>query len=164
MNRKLGGAVLAAGLAAGAAAVRAVVSAARPHDSHRSEKAADGNRWLVVTVNRPPEEVMPGGAPPEPLDGLKDAVEVRVEPAPGGRGSELAARPRGRVPTGVGEAAARLSGDDPRQAVRTALREAKSLLETGEVVRADRPSTTRDTPGGKIIKLATRRAGGEGAL
>ncbi|HEX2317090.1 MAG TPA: hypothetical protein VHJ17_25315, partial [Thermomonospora sp.] len=65
---------------------------------------------------------------------------------------------------GRGGPVRRMRGDDPRQAVRSALREAKSLVETGEVVLPDAPPTTRPTPGGKVLDLATRRAGGEGRL
>ena len=137
----------------------------------RSRRAADGvgdkgaaNRWLLVTVNRPPDEVMSDGRLPDPLARLGEAIEVQVRPAPGGRGAELAARLVDPAPSGPSGVAARLSGQDPRQAVRAALREAKSLIETGEVLRADEPSTTRATPGGKLLGLATRRAGGEGRL
>ena len=137
----------------------------------RSRRAADGvgdkgaaNRWLLVTVNRPPDEVMSDGRLPDPLARLGEAIEVQVRPAPGGRGTELAARLVDTAPSGASEVAARLAGQDPGQAVRAALREAKSLIETGEVLRADEPSTTRATAGGKLVGLATRRAGGEGRL
>ncbi|SPT49421.1 hypothetical protein [Actinomadura madurae] len=48
----------------------------------------------------------------------------------------LAARLRESTAAGTLE---RLTGDDPRQRVRRALREAKSLIETGEILRADAP-------------------------
>lgn len=135
----------------------------------RSRHAAVGDngvahRWLVVTVNRPPDEVVSDERLPEPLARLGDAIEVQASPAPGGRGTELAARLVDPAPSGPSAVAARLTGQDPRQAVRAALREAKSLIETGEVLRADEPPTTRATPGGKLLGLATRRAGGEGRL
>ncbi|GGK87390.1 hypothetical protein Sme01_48730 [Sphaerisporangium melleum] len=128
----------------------------------RTRRAA--SRWLVVTVNRRPDEVVPGGRLPEPLARLGDAVEVRVREAPGGRGTELAARPLAPVPTGVTEVLARLGGEDPRQAVRRALRESRCLVETGEVLRADKTVTTRPTPAGRLVDLAVERAGGEGRL
>ncbi|MEU8263340.1 hypothetical protein AB0C02_22260 [Micromonospora sp. NPDC048999] len=99
-------------------------------------------RWQVVTVARRPEEVLPGGRWPEPLRRLGGAVEVEAGPAPGGRGTELAARPLGgelRLP-GL---AAHLVGDDPGRFVRQVLREAKQLAETGEVLRADRSRLDR---------------------
>ncbi|CAL9672862.1 hypothetical protein SUDANB105_07643 [Streptomyces sp. enrichment culture] len=61
-------------------------------------------------------------------------------------------------------ASARLADADPRQDLRRALREAKALLEAGEVLQPDTPPTTHDTPGGKLMGLLSRRAGGEGVL
>jgi hypothetical protein len=121
-----------------------------------------GEARLVVTVNRPLPDVAPGGRLPEPLERLGDSVDIDLRPAPGGRGTEIEARLRDPVPEHAG--VARLTGDDPRQPVRRALRDAKSLLETGEVVRADEPSTVRPTPMGKVLDVVTRRAGGEGRL
>jgi hypothetical protein len=121
------------------------------------------DRWHAVTINRPPEEVASEGRLPEPLEALGDAVEVRVRPAPGGRGTEVAARLRGEVPSGVGTAA-RVAGSDPRQDLRAALRRAKQLAETGEVLSPDRPPTTRRTLRNLPLELATRRAGREGRL
>ncbi|KAB1128851.1 hypothetical protein ACLQ20_16645 [Micromonospora sp. DT46] len=94
-------------------------------------------RWQVVTVDRPPGEVLPGGRWPEPLRRLGGAVQVELRPAPGCRGTELAARPvpGAAAPAGL---AAHLVGDDPGLLVRRALWEVKQLAETGEVLRADR--------------------------
>src|SRR5918997_1175237 len=74
-----------------------------------------------------------------------DAVEGRVRPAPGGRGTELAARLRQGAPSGPAGALARVSGSDPRQELRAALRQSRQLLETGEVLSPDSPPTTRRT-------------------
>ncbi|MGW5560643.1 hypothetical protein ACWER9_25895 [Micromonospora sp. NPDC003944] len=108
---------------------------------------ADGDvgapgRWEVVTVDRPPEQVLPDGRLPEPLRRLDGAVEVRVRPAPGDRGTELAARPVAGVtpPTGL---AAHLVGDDPGLLVRRTLRQVKQRAEAGEVLRADRSALDR---------------------
>jgi hypothetical protein len=117
-----------------------------------------------VTINRSPEEVGAAGPLPPPLDGLGDRLEVRTRPAPGGRGTELAVRSKQAPPPGSTSMPARLAGRDPRQEIRTALREAKSLLETGEVMRPDAPPTTRETPAGRLVGLLTRRSGGEGVL
>jgi hypothetical protein len=46
--------------------------------------------------------------------------------------------------------------------VRRALRHAKSLIETGEVLRTE-PTRPR-SPGGKLIDAIARRSGGEGRL
>ncbi|MFF4876065.1 MULTISPECIES: hypothetical protein [unclassified Micromonospora] len=113
----------------------------------RGRTGADGDpaaraRWEVVTVGRPPERVLPGGRWPEPLRRLDGAVEVRMRPAPGDRGTELAARPlAGATPT-VG-LAAHLVGDDPGLLVRRTLRQVKQHIETGEVLRADRSALDR---------------------
>ncbi|MFE9205166.1 hypothetical protein [Micromonospora sp. NPDC007230] len=94
-------------------------------------------RWQVVTVAGRPEEVLPRGRWPEPLRRLYGTVELYARPAPGGRGTELAARLLGNAP-GLRGMVAHLVGDDPGRFIRQALREAKQLAETGEVLRADR--------------------------
>lgn len=124
------------------------------------------SRWRSVTINKSPQEVMPDGRVPEPLAALGDRIEVQARKAPGDRGTELAARLRQPEPRGAGSIGARVSGDDPRQQVRAALRQAKQLIEVGEVLRVDpAPHGMRtETPTGKLVELATRRAGGEGVL
>ncbi|WP_346775971.1 hypothetical protein [Micromonospora sp. HNM0581] len=92
--------------------------------------------WQVVTVDRPVEQVLPAAVWPEPLRRLDGAVEVAVTGAPGGRGTELAARPRPHAAwPGL---TAHLLGDDPGLLVRQALWQVKQLVETGEVLRPDR--------------------------
>jgi hypothetical protein len=114
-------------------------------------------RWLVVTVNAAPDKVeAPLAEAVAELD-----VETRLSAAPGGRGTEAAARLQQHGPAGP---ARRLAGKDPRQDVRRALRDVKSMVEAGEVVRPDEPTTGKWTPGGALVRLATRRAGGEGRL
>ncbi len=112
-------------------------------------------RWLGVTVQRSPEEVRVSGPDaPEPLRRLGSSVELRVQPAPADRGTELYARP---LPTGP-------TGGDRRREVRAALREAKALLETGEVVPTPGPSTTHPGPAGRVLSAVDRGAQGEGRL
>ncbi|WP_442929825.1 hypothetical protein [Micromonospora sp. WMMC241] len=101
-------------------------------------------RWQVVTVTGRPEHVLPAGRWPEPLRRLDGAVEVWARPAPGERGTELAVRPLGGRTTLPGFAA-HLVGDDPGRFLRQVLRETRQLLETGEVLRADR--SPPDRPG-----------------
>jgi hypothetical protein len=120
------------------------------------------NRWLGVTVLRTPDEVAPGGKPPEPLGRLGDEIEIDVRPAPGDKGTELYARLR--TPPPPANPVTRLSGDDPRQHVRAALREAKSLLEAGEVLRTDALRTTHPGPSGRVLQVIDRIAQGEGRL
>ena len=158
MNRTVNRVVVAAGVGAGVLVVRRMT--ARQPSNDAAGQARD--RWHTVTVNRPPAEVATDGRLPGPLAELSDAVEVQIRPAPGGRGTEVAARLRGEVPSGA--AAARVVGSDPRQDLRAALRQSRQLLETGEVLRADEPPTTRRTLRGLPLDLATRRAGGEGRL
>ncbi|MEW2417025.1 hypothetical protein AB0953_25295 [Streptomyces sp. NPDC046866] len=147
--------LLGAGLTAAATALGRARSPARD----------DGDRWLVVTVNRAPTDVYAGGGPPPPLDRFADGLEVRVRPAPGDRGTELAVRPKRSVPRLTSSLPARLAGRDPRQELRTALRQAKGLLEAGEVMLPDHPPTARGgTPMGKLVGLISRRSGGEGVL
>ncbi|MET9544309.1 hypothetical protein ABZY36_03215 [Streptomyces sp. NPDC006627] len=145
----------AAGVATGAAVARGL----KP----RRQETADGNRWLTVTVNREPADVQPDRLP-SPLQKYGDRIEVRVRPAPVGRGTELAVRLTETQPDITRSVPARLAGADPWQDLRRTLREAKALLETGEVMRPDAPPTTRETPGGKLIGLLSRRASGEGVL
>jgi hypothetical protein len=114
--------------------------------------------WLVVTVHVSPAEVAaPAGHLPEPLDRLGDGVEVQIRPAPGDRGTELRARPR---PT-QGHAA---PGPQAWRELRVALRHSKQLIETGEILRPDEPSTTRDTPLSRPLAYAIRHAQEEGRL
>jgi hypothetical protein len=110
------------------------------------------NRWRAVTVYKQPDEIAPGGVLPQPLADLGDSVEVRITPAPGGKGTELAARPRDEA----GSA----------EAVRSALRKSKQLLEVGEILRVDpQPAGHRPpTPAGKVLDAVTSRAGGQGVL
>jgi hypothetical protein len=133
------------------------VAAARFLSGPRNEDAR-----LVVTVNRPMSEVAPGGRLPEPLKKIAEDAEIELRQAPGHRGTEIEARLREAVPARA--VVARLAGEDPRQPIRLALREAKSILETGEMVRPDEPSTSRPTPMGKVLDVVTRRARGEGRL
>jgi hypothetical protein len=93
-------------------------------------------RWHVVTVYLPPDKVMPEGRLPEPLAELGDAVRWKCGPlqatrAPSWRRACVRVSRRARAAPQPGWP------DDPRQAVRSALRQAKQLLETGEVLHAD---------------------------
>jgi hypothetical protein len=153
-------------VAAGGAAVVLVRGLQRRAEAGAGDAAEPRSRWRAVTINLSPEEVMPENQLPGPLAELGDLVEVEVRPAPGGKGSELRARLRSPEPTGAASAASRLSGDDPRQRVRAALREAKQLIEVGEVLRVDPTPHGRrpPTPTGALVEAATKRAGGEGVL
>ncbi|MFI5914445.1 hypothetical protein [Dactylosporangium sp. NPDC051541] len=115
----------------------------------RRRRAFAPDRWHSVTVNCSPEELDPL---PAPLDELGFPVEVRIQPAPGDRGTELAARVA--------------PGADPERVrrLRAALREARSLAEVGEVLRPDAPATTKHTLTGAPLAYATRHGREEGRL
>jgi hypothetical protein len=155
-----GGAALLIGRLSGSRwAGRVVGNGYRPTGTARAfsangESSADRktDRWLAVTVNRPPQEIPTEDGLPGPLADLGDGVEVRIQPAPADKGTEISARPRGS------------SSKDYRQKVRKALRETKQILETGEVLSPDWPPTTKDTPGGKLLGTATSRSQSEGLL
>ena len=114
----------------------------------RGRRAADP-RTHVLTVFRPIDDVGPAERLPGPLGELAAQVEVRLSPAPGERGTEIAVR----VPQGSPVTAA---------TVRRALRETRSLLETGDVLRPGGPPTTVPTLLNRPLRSATRhgRAGG----
>lgn len=135
-------------------------------DGSESGDAEPRSRWRSVTINRGPDDVMPDGQVPAPLAALGDLIEVRVRPAPSDKGTELGARLRDPEPTGLKSALAAWGGDDPRQTVRAALREAKQLIEVGEILRVDPvPHGHRSpTPTGKLVERSTERAAGEGIL
>ncbi|MGY1855344.1 hypothetical protein [Modestobacter sp. SYSU DS0290] len=109
-------------------------------------------RWRAVTVLTDVEALRT--TPPAPLAAFGDRLEVRVTPAPGDRGAELAARFRGPVTEEeIGE-------------LRSALRQAKQLVEVGEVLRNEpQPHGHRkQTPQGEALDGMTAQAGKEGVL
>jgi hypothetical protein len=120
--------------------------------SATDDKEVAARRWRAVTVLRDPADV--SAALPAPLAALGDRIEVRVTPAPGDRGAELAARYRGTP------------SEDEVGRLRAALREAKALLEVGEVLRVDpQPHGERAaTPQGAALEGAAAAAPREGVL
>ncbi|MER5219504.1 hypothetical protein [Streptomyces flaveus] len=129
----------------------------------RPSSGADGDRWLTATINCEPGDIQPEKLP-VPLQEYGDRIETRIGPAPEDRGTELAVRLKEPPPAPAHSVPARLAGQAPRQDLPRALREAKALLEAGEVMRPDAPPTTHETPGGKLIGLLSRRSSGEGVL
>jgi hypothetical protein len=111
-------------------------------------------RWRVVTVLCSPEEVGTVDALPAPLAPLRERIEVRVTPAPGDKGTELAARFRGQV-----------TQDDIGE-LRSALRRAKQVLEVGEVLRVDPVphGKRKPTPQGALLEKAAADAPKGGVL
>ncbi|WP_082557093.1 hypothetical protein [Modestobacter sp. Leaf380] len=147
---------------AGGTVVRQVRSALGHDGPGAAGPPASG--WLAVTVCREPAEV-DAAALPRSLASFGDGIETRTRPAPGGKGTELAARLT-RRPAGRSPAPARLAGSGAQGDLRAALREAKQLIEVGEVLAVDpTPHGERNaTPAGEALEGATRRAPRGGVL
>jgi hypothetical protein len=141
---------------AGGTVVRQVRSAIDPSTARPAGAGQPASGWLVVTVFREPSDVDTAQLP-APLAEYGDRIEVRVRSAPGGKGTELAARLRDQ-PSGA--APSRLSGSDPQAELRSALRRAKQLIEVGEVLAVDpAPHGKRTaTPGGLLLEAWTKVA------
>jgi hypothetical protein len=148
-----------AAVTAGAAATPAVRRLVRAVGAGAG--AGDADRWHTVTVLCPPKEAE--ARRDTPLAALGDAVEVRVVPAPGDRGSELHARlaPAG---DGNGRRGGTQNVAERVEELRTALRETKQVLEIGWVVQPDRPGTTRPTALNAPLRAVTAHARGRGWL
>lgn len=157
---------------------------------HREDaERAERGRWKAVTVLAPLAHVQGAeGAPPiplpQPLAAISDFIDIRFRPAPlaqnvddgeaghreDGVDSDAAASTEiaARLSSSPGaEPGIRIqSGTDPDAAIRTALRESKQLIETGEVLRVvPRPEGRRAvTAMGGLVDLAERRAKGKGVL
>lgn len=118
---------------------------------------ADPGEWLAVTALTDPETLRDGGLP-APLDAVRDRVQVEVGTAPAGKGTEISAR---IVPSGDDA-----SDQDLHRRLRVALRESKSLLETGRVIRVDpQPAGRRGTtPAGAGIDSAQAHGREQGVL
>jgi len=142
---------------AGGTVVRQIRSVLDPAAGSAGRTAAPASGWLVVTVYREPSDVDTAQLP-APLAEFGDRIEVRVRPAPGGKGTELAARLRDRPSSGT--AVGRLTGSDPQADLRSALRRAKQLIEVGEVLAVDpAPHGKRTaTPGGVLLEAWTKVA------
>ncbi|AZZ51854.1 hypothetical protein C1I64_07190 [Rathayibacter festucae DSM 15932] len=128
----------------------------------KKDRESDGDGahpegWKAVTVLGEARDFESGGYP-EPLVRLAESLEIRIDPAPGDKGFEVHARVREGADAGV--------GDDPGKALREALRDAKQVFETGEILRATpRPHGERPrTLLGGAVDKAEDEAKGEGVL
>jgi hypothetical protein len=140
MGRLTGAAVVAAATAAGAVAAHSVMGARQ----NRSRRAGVQH---AITVFRPLDEIQ--GNLPGPLAELGDAVEVRMRPAPGDRGTEIFVRSvDGRTDPGT---------------IRRALRTSRSVLEVGDVLEPGGP-TTKPTLLNRPLRAVTARGREEGLL
>jgi hypothetical protein len=151
----------AAVVAAGIAGTGVIVTEAVRRRSENSEAAEQAGEWKCVTVLATPDEVAPGGSYPPPLAELADRLEIVRGEAPGGKGTEIYARIRDdAVPGKAGDAR------DLEKTLRAALRDAKSIIETGEVLSAvPRPHGPRPaTPAGILLDAVEDDAKGRGVL
>lgn len=154
-----GKAAAAVGLGVGVAGVAAGLVA---RTLVKKERESDGDAdhpegWKAVTILGDADDFSSGGYP-EPLRRVAESLEIRVQPAPGDKGFEVHARVR--ADTGLaGE-------EDPGRVLRTALRDAKQVFETGEILRATpRPHGARPpTLLGGAVDKAEDDAKGEGVL
>ncbi len=120
----------------------------------RSPVRPDSDGWYTVIVDLPGNRVRTD-ALPAPLEDLGDLIEVQTADAPGGRGTAISVHiRRPESPEGTEFITSRISSDDPRQAVPRALREAKHIIEVGDVSGREPPSQRhgRGTPAGKLLE------------
>lgn len=150
MKRVAGGLGL---LAAGVGVARWAIN--RPTARERELQ----NRWIMVTVNCSPQRLASRSDLPEPITRLGDAVDIKIAPAPGDRGTELGARLRDMPRTKIVGMVNRHPEEDPRRMVEQALRDAKEIIETGEVLRGDWPAVAQPAQAGKLLEFAGRRGG-----
>jgi ferredoxin-NADP reductase len=123
----------------------------------RTRTKYNAGRWHTVTVNRTLKEISPKGMLPGPLAEMGDKIEVVFRAAPSGQGTEISARL-----IGVDEQneTARVLLRELRQA----LRSSRALLETGEVLEADRNGSSRTTLLNWPMNYITKHAREEGRL
>ena len=127
----------------------------------RAESGVGGRHpdgWKAVTILGDSADFAQGGYP-APLQRVAGALEIRMEAAPGDRGFEVHARVRDGADVSV-------LGDKPDHALRAALRDAKQLFETGEILQpVPRPHGHRPpTLFGAAVDAAEREAKGGGVL
>jgi hypothetical protein len=155
MGVKTAVAVGAVGVAAGLVARTLIRKRAESDGDARHPEG-----WKAVTVLGDVDAFARDGYP-APLQDIAEQVEIRVNPAPGDKGFEVHARLReGADLSSVADE------DDPERVLRVALRDAKQLFETGEILRATpRPHGHRpSTPFGTVVDRAEDEAKGEGVL
>jgi hypothetical protein len=157
MNRGLP-IVIGLGVAVGALAVGRFLWR-KPLDGNRWDRQ---QRWLIVTVDRPRDEIPPGEVWSRPLADWADSIDVELRRAPGDKGTEIAVRLRDAERDRRGFLGSRSQVRD----IRSALRRTKQLLETGEILRVDpQPhGRRRTTPGSAVVAAVTKRSEREGTL
>jgi hypothetical protein len=129
-----GAAATAAAVAVGGAGARIAAARKRAGWPTRPPHRPPEPHWHSVTIDAPTRRLEPGGAALAELADLADLIELRIRPAPGGKGTELAAR---LVSGEHVRPLRRLRGTDAVQQLRAALRRVKQVAETGEVLAAE---------------------------
>ena len=110
------------------------------------------NSKAAITINKPREEVERLWRSPEHrLEWVdKTDADVNFADAPGDRGTEIHVDLKKTAPGGtVGEALAKLLGNEPVAKVKDDLRRFKQLVETGEIARSDA------SPEGELLERKT---------
>jgi len=155
MGVKTAVAVGAVGAAAGLVA-RSLVRDKR--DTDGDGRHPEG--WKAVTIVGDAAAFTQNGYP-EPLQRIADMLEIRVDTAPGDKGFEVHARVRDGA-----DVKAAVGDEDPEKSLRVALRDAKQLFETGEILRnIPRPHGHRPTTlFGAAVDKAEDEAKGAGVL
>jgi hypothetical protein len=130
----------------------------------RPTGGAHAEGWKSVTILAPRDRIYSAGRYPQPVQALATWLELRLEDAPGDRGTELHARLRPGPETG--RQIRKATGAKPDNALRIALRDSKQLVETGQILLVHpRPHGSRArTPGGLLVDFLERRAKGKGVL
>lgn len=114
-------------------------------------------QWHPITVNRDIADVTLDNEDLQPLLALGKAIELQIRPAPGAQGTEIA----GRI---ISDGLTNMEARNLLLRLRTALRDTQWLLETGEVLQADKPPSTHRTLTGLPLDFVTRHAKEGGRL
>ncbi|MGH3381521.1 MAG: hypothetical protein ACRDP6_43005 [Actinoallomurus sp.] len=155
MKRMVGGLGV---MAAGMGVARWMASRTQTTRTMTTKDRAPKNRWIMVTVNCAPQRLASRADLPEPITRLGDAVDIKICPAPGDRGTELGARLRDLPRTKIAGMVTRRPEENPHRMVERALREAKAIIEAGEALRPDWPPAG-PAQVGKLLEFAGRRGG-----
>ena len=126
----------------------------RSHWVVRTPTGATAEWDAEITEDEPNRRLAWRSLPGAQVD---NAGEVRLEPAPGGRGTLVTAEIQYRPPAGaVGATIARLLGSSPERLAGEDLRVFKQLMETGEIATTEGQPAGRSSSLGVFDRLATR--------
>ncbi len=157
-----GKALTLSGLAVGGGAAVMTVMIRRWKGESSGAASGHSDRWHTVTINRPPDEVSANGRLSEPLAKLGDKIEVQVRPAPGDRGTEVAARLREPLRTGRRRGPAQ--GPGPARAGPPGSARFPGATRDGRGTQPRQAANDPPRSGRKLISAATARAREEGRL